>query len=126
MLKRNTIRVSILAVIAAVVVSTASQASPPLSMTNNLTFGSAVALPGITLPAGTYVFERDVNDNSRIVRVKSQNYQRLLFVGFTVPVLRPRGLEDPVAFGEAAAGEPLPIAAWYPVGSNRGHQFLYR
>jgi len=126
MLKRNTIRISIFAVIAAVVVSTASQASPPLSVTNNLTFGSAVALPGITLPAGTYVFERDVNVNSPIVRVKSPNLQRLMFLGFTTPVTRPRGFKAPVSFGEAEAGDPIPIVAWYPVGSDRGYQFQYR
>jgi hypothetical protein len=126
MLNRNTIRIFILAVTAAAVVSTASQASQPLSEANNLTFGSPVALPGVTLPAGTYVFERDSVDNSRIVRVKSTNYQKLLFVGFTMPVTRPRGHKSPVSFGEAAAGEPIPIVAWYPVGSNRGHQFLYR
>ena len=126
MLNRNTIRISILGVLAAIVLSTVSQASPPLKETNNLTFGSPVALPGVTLPAGTYVFERDSVDNSRIVRVKSPNYQKLLFVGFTMPVTRPRALKSPVSFGEAAAGEPIPIVAWYPVGSNRGHQFLYR
>ena len=91
MLNRNTIRISILGVLAAIVVSTVSQASPPLKETNNLTFGSPVALPGVTLSAGTYVFERDSVDNSRIVRVKSPNYQKLLFVGFTMPVTRPRG-----------------------------------
>ena len=126
MLNRNTFRIFVLAVIAAAVVSTASQASQPLSEVNKLTFGSPVALPGVTLPAGTYVFERDSVDNARIVRVKSPNYQKLLFVGFTMPVTRPRGLKSPVSFGEAAAGEPIPIVAWYPVGSDRGHQFLYR
>ena len=126
MLNRNTIRISILGVLAAIVLSTVSQASPPLQETNNLTFASPVALPGVTLPAGTYVFERDSVDNSRIVRVKSPNYQKLLFVGFTTPVTRPRGLKSAVLFGEAAAGEPIPIIAWYPVGSDRGHQFLYR
>jgi hypothetical protein len=126
MLNRNTFRILILAVIVAAVVSTASQASQPLTAANHLTFGSPVALPGVTLPAGTYVFERDSVDNSGIVRVKSPNYQKLLFVGFTTPVTRPRGLKSPVSFGEAAAGEPIPIIAWYPVGSDRGHQFLYR
>ena len=126
MLNRNRRRVSILAVIAAVVLGTASHASPPLTEVNNLTFGAPVSLPGVTLPAGTYVFERDAIESARIVRVKSPNFQQLLFVGFTTPVMRPRGLNAPVAFGEAEAGRPLPIVAWYPVGSNRGHQFLYR
>ena len=126
MLNRNTIRISILGVLAATVLSTVSQASSPLTTTNDLTFGSPVALPGVTLPAGTYVFERDIASNSHIVRVKSPNYQKLLFVGLTTPVSRPRGLKGPVSFGEAAGGQPIPIIAWYPVGSDRGHQFLYR
>ena len=54
MLNRNTIRISVLGVLAAIALSTVSQASPPLKETNNLTFGSPVALPGVTLPAGTY------------------------------------------------------------------------
>jgi hypothetical protein len=108
------------------VLSTVSLANAPLTETNNLTFGSPVALPGVTLPAGRYVFERDRNANTNIVRVMTPNYQKMLYVGFTMPVTRPRGLKSPVSFGEASAGEPIPIVAWYPVGSDRGHQFLYR
>ncbi len=126
MLNRNTLWISVLAVLAAMVVNTTSQATAPLTEVNHLTFGSRVALPGVTLAAGTYVFERDVNANSRIVRVKSTNHQQLLFVGFTTPVTRPRGFKAPVSFGEVERGQPLPIVAWYPIGSDRGHQFLYR
>jgi len=31
-----------------------------------------------------------------------------------------------VALGEAPIGEPSPIRAWYPIGSQSGHEFLYR
>jgi hypothetical protein len=126
MLNRHTVWISVLTVIAAMVVSTTSQATAPLTEVNNLTFGSRVALPGVTLAAGTYVFERDVTPNSGIVRVRSTNYQQLLFVGFTTPVTRPRGFKAAVSFGEVERGQPLPIVAWYPIGSNRGYQFLYR
>jgi len=126
MFTRRVVLILCAAAVVAAFAGTTSQASPPLSVTNNLTFGSTVALPGVTLPAGTYVFERDIMDNTRIVRVKSANYQKLLFVGFTIAVKRPPGLRAPVSFGEAVAGEPIPIVAWYPVGSDQGHQFLYR
>ena len=126
MLNRNTVWISVLAVIVAIGAGTTPQATAPLTEVNNLTFGSRVALPGVTLPAGTYVFERDVTTNSRIVRVRSTNYQQLLFVGFTTPVTRPRGFNAAVSFGEVERGQPLPIVAWYPIGSNRGYQFLYR
>jgi len=126
MLNRNALRIAILAGVAAVLVGTASQANTQLTVVNNLTFRRAVALPGVTLPAGTYVFERDSNANSGIVRVMTPNYQQMLYVGFTAKVLRPRGFQSAVSFGEATAGEPIPIVAWYPVGSSEGHKFLYR
>jgi len=106
----------------------ASQAAylAPLTMANTLTFSKAVMLPGITLTAGTYVFESGPGGtNPNIVRVVSEDRQKLLYLGFTNPVVRPRGLEPSVlTFGDAANGAP-PILAWYPVGSNQGHEFLY-
>ena len=126
MRNRNVLRVAFVVLIAAVAMNVASQASAPMPKTNKLTFRNRVALPGVTLAAGTYVFEQDIRDNSGIVRVKSANYQQLYFVGFTTNVQRPRGMNYAVAFGEADAGQPMPIIAWYPVGSNTGHQFHYR
>jgi hypothetical protein len=122
---RNALRVSFFVAAVAAFVSTTSLADP-LVTSNKLTFQQTVALPGVTLPAGTYVFERDSNSSNHIVRVLTTNYQRMVYVGFTTPVTRPTGLRSAVVFGEARAGEPLRIAAWYPIGSNQGHQFLYR
>jgi hypothetical protein len=125
MLNRNALRIAIMVAVAAVLVGTTSQANTQLTVVNNLTFRRAVALPGVTLPAGTYVFERDSNANG-IVRVMTPNYQQMLYVGFTARVERPRGFRSAVSFGEAPAGEAIPITAWYPVGSSQGHKFLYR
>ena len=126
MLNRNLLWIVVLAAIASMPISGAAQATAPFTEVNKLTFPTRVALPGVVLPAGVYVFERDINAVSRIVRVKSPNFQRLLYVGFTTPVTRPRGFKAPVSFGEAEKGDPIPIVAWYPIGSNRGYQFLYR
>ena len=65
--------------------------------------------------------------NPNIVRVVSQNGQRQFYLGFTVPIDRPRSAKtDILTFGEAANGAPAPILAWYPVGANSGHEFMYR
>ena len=103
-------------------------AMAPLTMANNLTFSNAVMLPGVTLTAGTYVFESGPGGtNPDIVRVMSQNRQKLYFLGFTAPIVRRTGDEPSVlALGEAANGAAAPILAWYPVGSNQGHAFVYR
>ena len=94
-----------------------------------MTFSKDVALPGIVLAAGSYTFEAGPGNTSRdIVLVRSRATQKPLYLGFTRPVNRPEGMpsDKTVAFGEAPAGQPTPIAVWYPVGSSTGHEFLYR
>lgn len=94
--------------------------------TNHLTFRVPVALPGVTLAAGTYTFE--VDGRTDVVRVLSRDGSQIYFLGFTTQIQRPAGLpsDRPVTFGEARVGTPWPITAWYPIGESRGHQFTHR
>ena len=122
---------TVVVAIAGVLAASSSQAANnlmTLTTTNNLTFSKPVSLPGVTLAAGTYVFESGPGGmSSTLVRVISPNRQRQFYLGFTIPVVRPRGAKtDILTFGEAANGAPAPILAWYPVGSNSGHEFMYR
>ena len=94
----------------------------------SLTFSGPVALPGVTLGTGTYVFElADPDVGWDIVRVRSEDRSRVYFMGFTYRIERPAGLraDRPVSFGEAPAGLATPITAWYPEGESTGHQFIY-
>lgn len=127
MVNRNIALIACVAAVAAVLTATSSQGMA-MTRTNNLTFSHAVALPGVTLPAGTYIFETaPLGTHPDIVRVTTVNGQKQLYLGFTNPTERPRGSRDRVlSFGEAPAGEPKPIVAWYPIGSSLGHAFLYR
>jgi hypothetical protein len=120
---------SLVAVVGIAAVSSSHAANPaPLTMRNNLTFSHAVALPGVTLPAGRYVFEAGPEGtNPNIVRVLSPNYQKLLYQGFTVPRHRRFDAAPTVlTFGEPRDGAAPPILVWYPVGTNSGHEFMYR
>ena len=98
----------------------------PLTGLNKVTFSQAVALPGVTLAPGTYMFEAGPsNTNRNVVRVSRD--RQTLYMGLTIPVTRAKDAEPAiVTFGEAGRGEAAPIVAWYPGGSNQGHQFLYR
>jgi hypothetical protein len=100
---------------------------PGASEPNNLTFSRPVALPGVVLPAGTYVFERASWNSPDIVRVLSVDRRQVYFMAFTLEVRRPEGLANDhvVTFGEAKAGTPLSIAVWYPIDSMTGRQFIY-
>ena len=117
--------------VAGVLAASSSQAASqfaPLTKTNNLTFSKAVSLPGVTLAAGSYIFESGpAGTNPNVVRVLSQNRQTQVYLGFTIPKVRPHNAEPSIlTFGEAPAGGAAPILAWYPVGSRLGHEFMYR
>ena len=94
-----------------------------------LTFSGPVALPGVTLPAGSYAFElADVSGTNNIVAVRNRQRSKVCFLGFTDPVARPANLRETstVSFGEAAPGQAPRITVWYPPESSDGLQFRYR
>ena len=115
--------------VTAVVSPPVTHAGGPLTRADRLTFNSVVALPGrVILAPGTYMFEAGMLGlHPDIVRVTSTDYQKVFYQGFTVRVVRPAGLgpKEAIALAEAPVGAPVPIAAWYPLDSNIGHQFRY-
>ena len=94
-----------------------------------LTFSGPVALPGVTLNTGTYIFEAANPDSGgSVIRVRDRRTGRPMFLGFTNPVQRPAGLraDRSIVLGEAVKGAATPIVAWYPVGKSMGREFVYR
>jgi len=94
-----------------------------------LTFSGPVALPGVSLSAGTYTFElADRNGSPDLVVVRNREQSHVCYLGLTQHIERPRDLpaDRLVLFGEARRGMPAPISAWFPIGESRGYQFLYR
>src|SRR5438876_445463 len=74
---------------------------------NRLTFSGPVGLPGVTLPAGTYVFELpEPKAVPNLVRVSSKDRSLVYLTAFTLQIERPEGLPDDrlVSFGEAPKG----------------------
>ncbi len=104
------------------------QAGSPFYKLDVLTFSGPVALPGVTLGAGTYNFEVADRDSGDVVRVRNQQNNQVAFMGFTYHVERPdAGREgNNVILGEARPGQAPPILAWFPVGERRGYEFIYR
>jgi hypothetical protein len=95
--------------------------------TNRLTFGGAVRLPGVTLTAGSYLFERVEATNPDVIVVRSDDRTKVYYMAATRRADRPAGLDRTrlVTFGEARRGEVPPITAWYPDGEQNGHAFVY-
>lgn len=103
-------------------------AGPLYNKLDYLTFSGPVALPGVTLPAGTYAFDVSHIDSGDVVRVRNRQTNRLAFMGQTLRVERPRNLpkDRHVVFGEQAAGVAPPILAWFPMDQATGYEFVYR
>jgi hypothetical protein len=110
----------------AILVGAALHARANVSDTTYLTFSRAVSLPGVTLPAGTYIFERAEQNAPSVVHVLSRDRKKVYWMAFTTPIARPDSLGNRVVvLGEAAAGEAPPVRAWFPIGETIGHQFNY-
>ena len=96
--------------------------------TTYFTFSRSVQLPGVVLPAGTYIFEV-ANDTGTadIVRVLSRDRSRVHLMKFTRFIYRPMGgdLKATISLGESNAGTPPPVKAWYPEEETRGREFIY-
>jgi len=129
MFNRRIVLTALVVALVAAFTASSMQAGTNLSRVNRLTFSARVALPGVTLLPGSYAFEAGPGGvNPDIVRVTSADYQKLYYVGFTQRIARPAGMahNEVVSLKEVPAGAPAPIAVWYPIGSNLGHEFLYR
>lgn len=129
MLNRRFVVAVLAVLLVGICVAPSTQARATLGNVNQVTFSAPVALPGVVLLPGKYAFEAGaLGMNPDIVRVTSADYQKLYFVGFTQRISRPSamGRHEVISLGEASVGTPTPIKAWYPIGSQSGHEFLYR
>lgn len=117
------------AALVAALAPVASDAGFPPSRLTRIQFNRTLALPGVTLPPGSYTFEvANPSTSANTVLVSSAPGQpKVNFLGLTRPVERPRNLakDQVITIAEARAGEAIPITAWFPIGSSRGHQFIY-
>ena len=127
MTNRKSLRIAFATALLALVVSASGHAWG-FNHENRFTFSRPVALPGVVLPAGQYSFDVASDTSLDVVVVRNPRSGKVLYMGFTNTVQRPKTLSNdtPITFGEAPASEPRPISTWYEIGQTMGHQFLYR
>jgi hypothetical protein len=91
------------------------------------TFSSPVELPGITLPAGTYVFKlMDSLADRNIVQVFDKGEMHLYATFLTIPDYRPKVSDKTIVrFSETAAGAPPALKVWFYPGESTGWEFVY-
>jgi hypothetical protein len=93
------------------------------------TFDRSVELPGLVLPAGTYVFTVPaIPGLTNIVEVLNANETEILGTFVTVPYEKGGAVPETTHlwFLERKGGQPDAIHEWFYPGSNTGLEFIYR
>ena len=95
--------------------------------TTKITFSVPVEVPGMVLPAGSYIFERgDDNDMRDIVHIFSADHTELYATLESIPVDRNNPTTDPsVTLAEQSSGNPDVLVRWFYGDSMTGHEFVY-
>jgi hypothetical protein len=99
----------------------------PLDKRTLFTFSGPVALPGVTLPAGQYLFRlADPNISAKVVQVLNADGTKPYGMFFTVSAERFEPASTPeVRFMETASGTPPAIRTWWYPGERTGYEFIY-
>ena len=99
----------------------------PLDKRTLFTFSGPVTLPGVTLPAGQYLFRlADPNSSSKVVQVLNADGTKPYGLFFTIPAERLEPASSPeVRFMETASGTPAAIRTWWYPGERRGYEFIF-
>ena len=98
----------------------------PLDRRTLFTFSGPVTLPGVTLPAGQYLFRLADPNSSKVVQVLNADGTRPYGLFFTIPVERLEAASSPeVRFMETATGTPAAIRTWWYPGERRGYEFIF-
>ena len=124
----------VLVVLSSIGLMALALASPANAQTNTtwddkayLTFSSPVSLPGVTLPAGRYLFRFPSRYTARsVIQVLSGDRRTVYAMVQTVPTWRLVATHDPeVTFKETPANAPPPIAALFRPHDRIGYEFPY-
>ena len=105
----------------------ASAQAPDTDRTTIVTFSAPVALPGVTLPAGSYLFKlADSQVNRNIVQVFDKDRTKIFATILAVPAERNEPADETViTFHEAPANSAPAIRYWYYPGERTGQEFAY-
>jgi hypothetical protein len=91
------------------------------------TFNQPVALPGVMLPAGTYMFRIANPDTSRNVIAVSnkQGTEQFAMLNTVQSQRRDAPKDSELRFIETAAGAPPAVGTYWYMGERTGYEFIY-
>jgi hypothetical protein len=93
------------------------------------TFSGPVAVPGVTLPAGEYMFRvADAATQRNVLQVLSADGQTSYAQFFALRTYRPDSeakAEPELRFLETASGMPAAVKSWWYPSDRDGYEFIY-
>lgn len=118
---------TLLSAVTAITLGAGAALAQPADYRTYFTFSAPVTLPGVTLPAGTYLFRLADPDSSRkVINVLSRDGKQSLAMLHTIPNQLLRAPQNPeIRFMEAVADMPPPIKTWWYPGKAIGYEFIY-
>jgi hypothetical protein len=92
-----------------------------------VTFNEPVEVPGMILPAGTYVFKlADIYADPNIVGIYNSDETQLITKVSAIADYRMQPSGDTIInFDERPAGQPEAVKEWFYPGENEGLEFIY-
>jgi len=92
-----------------------------------ITISQPLEVPGVVLPAGTYVMKLlDSPSNRHIVQIMNERQNRQLALTMAIPAERIRPTDKTVlTMYEGSQGAPPALRTWYYPGDTIGQEFLY-
>lgn len=92
---------------------------------HHLTFSGPVAIPGVSLAAGTYVFRFPVQSAANVIQVLSEDRSIIYAMFMTMPTMRDEATEQHEVLWEARTDAPPAIKAWFLPDRTTGHELIY-
>jgi hypothetical protein len=110
----------------AIVVTATPRAGSPSEFV--MTFSGPVQVPGITLPAGTYLF-RFPSETSKVIQVLKADRSNTYAMFHSIPVVDVKRDvttdAHEITWRERALGVPPAIRGWFVPGRSIGYEFVY-
>lgn len=115
------------AMFAAVTAGSAAAQSEVLNSRTEFNFNAPVELPGVTLPAGAYVFRfADASTSRQVMQVLSKNDSKSYGLFMTMQARRPEASsEAELRFLETPSGQPVAVKTWWYPQNAIGREFVY-
>jgi hypothetical protein len=91
------------------------------------TFNRPISVPGVTLPAGKYMFRLvDTETSRKVVQVLDEHGKKPYAMLHTIPDIRRDASGSPeVRFMETAKGQPTAVQTWWYPNERIGYEFIY-